>query len=78
MYTCASYLRSLWRVSSTLFAHVASDSVLNPLGHCTEFPIATNYPSISAREFVELELAVINWKGKSEGESIMANKSRMK
>ncbi|KAF9588539.1 hypothetical protein IFM89_013033 [Coptis chinensis] len=53
-------------------------SVLKPLGHFVEFPVATNYPSISAGEFVELELAVINLKGKAEGESIMANKSRMK
>ncbi|KAF9605046.1 hypothetical protein IFM89_013716 [Coptis chinensis] len=58
--------RSLWRVSSTLFAHIASDSILKPLVHFAEFPVATNYPSTSVGEFVELELAVINLKGKAE------------
>ncbi|XAR54337.1 Flavonol synthase [Bertholletia excelsa] len=55
--------RSLWRVSSTLFAHIASDAVLKPLGHFAEFPEASKYPSICAGEFVEKELAVINLKG---------------
>ncbi|THG23399.1 hypothetical protein TEA_019948 [Camellia sinensis var. sinensis] len=55
--------RSLWRVSSTLFAHIASDAVLKPLGHFAGSPIASNYPPICAGEFVEQELAVINLKG---------------
>ncbi|KAJ8748785.1 hypothetical protein K2173_011340 [Erythroxylum novogranatense] len=54
---------SLWRVSSTLFAHIASDVVLNPLCHFTESPLASKYPPIAAGEFVEQELAVINLKG---------------
>ncbi|KAE8660868.1 hypothetical protein F3Y22_tig00116951pilonHSYRG01004 [Hibiscus syriacus] len=32
--------RSLWRVSSTLFAHIASDAVLKPLGHFAESPLS--------------------------------------
>ncbi|KAH7544767.1 hypothetical protein FEM48_Zijuj01G0021200 [Ziziphus jujuba var. spinosa] len=55
--------RSLWRVSSTLFAHIASDAVLKPLGHFAESPLASKYPPICAGEFVEQELAVINLKG---------------
>ncbi|EXB93783.1 hypothetical protein L484_010922 [Morus notabilis] len=55
--------RSLWRVSSTLFAHIASDTVLKPLGHFAESPLASNYPALCAGEFVEKELAVINLKG---------------
>ncbi|KAL7158178.1 hypothetical protein ABFS83_02G124600 [Erythranthe nasuta] len=60
--------RSLWRVSSTLFAHIASDAVLKPLGHFTDSPLACKYPSISAGEYVEQELAVINLKG-NKGEA---------
>lgn len=59
---------SLWRVSSTLFAHIASDAVLKPLGHFAESPLASKYPPICAGEFVEQELAVINLKG-NKGES---------
>ncbi|CAO2815922.1 unnamed protein product [Amaranthus hypochondriacus] len=55
--------RSLWRVSSTLFAHIASDAVLKPLGHFANFPLASTYHSMRAGEFVEKELAVINLKG---------------
>ncbi|CAL5323394.1 unnamed protein product [Camellia sinensis] len=56
-------LGSLWRVSSTLFAHIASDAVLKPLGQFAGSPIASNYPPICTGEFVEQELAVINLKG---------------
>uniref|UniRef100_A0A2P2PJQ6 Uncharacterized protein MANES_10G147800 n=1 Tax=Rhizophora mucronata TaxID=61149 RepID=A0A2P2PJQ6_RHIMU len=56
--------RSLWRVSSTLFAHIASDAMLKPLGHFAETPLASKYPPICAGEFVEQELAAINLKGK--------------
>ncbi|XP_051141212.1 uncharacterized protein LOC127258393 [Andrographis paniculata] len=54
---------SLWRVSSTLFAHIASDAVLKPLGHFADSPLASEYPAMRAGEFVEKELAVINLKG---------------
>ncbi|XP_057978714.1 uncharacterized protein LOC131165069 [Malania oleifera] len=55
--------RSLWRVSSTCFAHIASDAVLKPLGHFSEFPHAYKYPPICTGDYVEQELAVINLKG---------------
>lgn len=48
---------------SQLFAHVASDAVLRPLGHFAGSPLAVKYPPICAGEFVEKELAVINLKG---------------
>ncbi|KAL9242606.1 hypothetical protein vseg_016592 [Gypsophila vaccaria] len=57
--------RSLWRVSSTLFAHIASDTVLKPLGQFAESAHASKYPPMCAGEFVEKELAVINLKGNS-------------
>ncbi|KAL6493884.1 hypothetical protein OROGR_031793 [Orobanche gracilis] len=55
--------RSLWRVSSTLFAHIASDAVLKPLDHFVDSPLACEYTPMCAGEFVERELAVINLKG---------------
>ncbi|KAK7314289.1 hypothetical protein VNO77_39504 [Canavalia gladiata] len=36
--------RSLWRVSSTLFGHIASDAVLKPLEHFAESQLASEYP----------------------------------
>jgi len=56
--------RSLWRVSSTLFSHIASDAILKPLGHFAETPNAALYPPICAGDYVEQELSVINLKGK--------------
>ncbi|XVF22988.1 hypothetical protein REPUB_Repub12eG0218300 [Reevesia pubescens] len=62
---------SLWRVSSTVSelnhilvincsptGHIASDAVLNPLGHFAESPLASKYPPKCAGEFVEQELAI--------------------
>jgi len=48
---------------SQLFAHIASDAVLKPLGHFADSPLASNYPPMFAGEYVEKELAVINLKG---------------
>ncbi|VAI48751.1 unnamed protein product [Triticum turgidum subsp. durum] len=56
--------RSLWRISSTLFSHIASDATLKPLGHFAEAPNAHSYPPICAGEYVEQELSAINLKGK--------------
>jgi len=47
-----------------LFAHIASDAVLKPLGHFAESPLASKYPPMCAGEYVEQELSVINLKGK--------------
>lgn len=46
-----------------LFAHIASDGVLKPLGHFAEAPEASNYPPLYAGEYVEQELSAINLKG---------------
>nr|XP_023892913.1 uncharacterized protein LOC112004906 [Quercus suber]POE60319.1 hypothetical protein CFP56_17380 [Quercus suber] len=55
--------RSLWRVSSTVFAHIASDAVLKPLGHFAESPLASNYPPMYAGEVIKQELSAMNLKG---------------
>lgn len=47
-----------------LFAHIASDAELKPLGHFAGSSLASNYPAIPAGEYVEQELSVINLKGK--------------
>ena len=52
--------RSTWRVSSTLFAHIASDQVLEPLGRFAEAEHAAEYPPTLAGAYVESELSVIN------------------
>lgn len=41
--------RSTWRVSSTVFSHIASDQLLQPLGHFAEQPhAAEKYPPTPA------------------------------
>lgn len=47
-----------------LFAHIASDATLKPLGHFADSALAGEYPPILAGEYVEQELAVINLKEK--------------
>ncbi|BBM98419.1 hypothetical protein MPTK1_1g13360 [Marchantia polymorpha subsp. ruderalis] len=56
--------RSLWRVSSTVFGHIAYDAVLQPLGHFADAPRAHLYSPIVAGEYVKSELSVIKLKGK--------------
>lgn len=51
--------RSLWRVSSTVFGHVASDQLLQPLLPFRNLPCASNYPAIKAGAYVEHELGII-------------------
>jgi isopenicillin N synthase-like dioxygenase len=51
--------RSTWRVSSTLFAHIASDRILQPLGRFAEEKTASQYPATPAGAYVESELRVI-------------------
>ena len=55
--------RSTWRVSSTLFAHIASDQLLRPLGHFADGELVGNYPATPAGEYVESELSVIKLRG---------------
>lgn len=59
--------RSLWRVSSTVFGHVASDRLLQPLNPFSQLKMASHYPSIKAGAYVEQELSVIALKGSGRG-----------
>ncbi|CAM8964844.1 unnamed protein product [Rhodiola kirilowii] len=54
---------SLWRVSSTLFAHIESDALLKPLGHFAELPAASAFSPIHTGDFVKREIAVIYSNG---------------
>jgi isopenicillin N synthase-like dioxygenase len=52
--------RPLWRISSTLFAHTASDQILKPLPPFIEQnPQCKNYPAILAGQQVQEELEFI-------------------
>ena len=44
--------RPTWRISSTLFAHVASAQTLEPLGSFADLPAAAKYPPTTAGEQV--------------------------
>jgi len=52
--------KSTWRVSSTLFGHMRSDVILEPLGHFATASSKNKYKSISAAEQVEEEIKAIN------------------
>jgi len=54
--------KPLWRVSSTLFSHVASDIDLKPLNQFNNAKSSKEYPTIKAGRQVEEELAYINLK----------------
>ena len=54
--------RSTWRISSTVFGHVQSDQILQPLGHFAQTAAAADYPHIAAGTFVQQELEAINLK----------------
>lgn len=54
--------RPLWRVSSTVFAHIASDEVLRPLGAFADAPSAADYPPTPAGLQVQRELEAIQLK----------------
>ncbi|CAH0493464.1 unnamed protein product [Peronospora farinosa] len=51
--------KSLWRVSSTLFSHTASDKTLEPLGHFATPEAVEKYPPILAGDQVLEELSQI-------------------
>ena len=59
--------RSLWRISSTLFAHIASDVVLEPLGAFAGVEGAAAYKPMKAGVQVAEELAAINLGEGSNG-----------
>jgi isopenicillin N synthase-like dioxygenase len=54
--------KSLWRVSSTLFGHIASDQVLKPLGKYASWTdgVAELYPPVDAGQQVQDELNAIS------------------
>jgi isopenicillin N synthase-like dioxygenase len=52
--------RSLWRISSTLFGHIASNESLAPVAHFKDEPTAAQYPEITAGEQVLGELKAIS------------------
>jgi len=52
--------RSLWRISSTLFGHIASDNVLKPLGRFASEATLKKYPPTKAGIQVQQELDAIN------------------
>lgn len=54
--------RPLWRVSSTVFAHLASDIVMEPLGHFAD-GADQKYAPVLAGDFVQQELEAISLKG---------------
>ncbi|KAG2497219.1 hypothetical protein HYH03_004808 [Edaphochlamys debaryana] len=51
--------RSTWRISSTVFTHAASDTLLAPLGPFATAPGAAAYPPTRAGEQVQRELEAI-------------------
>jgi hypothetical protein len=50
---------SLWRISSTLFGHIASDCVLEPIGKFRDESTLSKYPPTKAGDYVSQELATI-------------------
>jgi len=50
---------SLWRVSSTLFSHINSDDMLEPLGRFAIPSAKAKYPSMLTGHQVRQELALI-------------------
>ncbi len=66
--------RSLWRVSSTLFTHIASDRVLQPLPPFIDSETMKRYPPIKAGAQILAELAAVNISKTSnfDSESIIA------
>lgn len=55
----AAKQESLWRVSSTLFAHIASDWMLEPLDAFKTEETTKMYPSVLAGDQVQNELNLI-------------------
>jgi len=65
--------RSLWRISSTCFAHFASDVTLEPVGYFAEAEGAKEkYPPMAVGEQVARELALINLAAGGSGDTIAA------
>eukprot|EP01027_Heterolobosea_sp_BB2_P025651 GEZU01039363.1.p1 GENE.GEZU01039363.1~~GEZU01039363.1.p1 ORF type:complete len:363 (-),score=148.07 GEZU01039363.1:757-1845(-) len=61
--------RPLWRVSSTLFSHIASDNILQPLGKFANVSeeVLAKYPPIKTGHQVQNELFAIKLGQKQDG-----------
>lgn len=59
--------KSLWRISSTLFSHIASDVLLEPIGRFAMADGAKAFPPKKAGDHVAGELAAINLGEGSDG-----------
>lgn len=65
--------KSLWRISSTLFSHIASDVVLEPIGKFGESQeVKAQYPPMFTGDHVQAELDAINLGSGSDGSSSAA------
>lgn len=58
--------RILWRVSSTLFSHIASDNKLKPLHDFETKESLEKYPEIYAGDYVQNELKAIKLASKKD------------
>jgi len=52
--------RILWRISSTLFGHIRSDVVLQPLEKFRTEETVAKYPEINTGDFVAEEIKAIS------------------
>lgn len=52
--------RPIWRISSTLFYHIASDNILTPLGKFATEEAKKAYPEILTGKQVQAELGFIS------------------
>lgn len=64
--------KSLWRISSTLFSHIASDVVLEPIGRFATPEALKAFPPIKTGDHVAAELAAINLGEGSDGAAAVA------
>ena len=54
--------RSTWRVSSTVFSHLASDEKMSPMGRYADLPEAKDYPETYVGDYVQQELEDLELK----------------
>lgn len=60
--------RSLWRVSSTMFSHIASDNILQPLDFFATPEAMKRYPPIAAGAHLLAELSAVNLSNTSNSD----------
>ena len=52
--------KSLWRVSSTMFSHIRTDALLEPLGRFENEESRKKYPRMTGEEYTIKEFSYIN------------------